>query len=457
MSMENPLVSLSRQAEHWRFAQLTPELEVAARRAVLDWFATTLAGAGQEASLALLHATQLEEAVGQSVCYADGKLRTPRTAALLNATASHIVEFDDIFKDGGYHPGSPTIAAALALAQHLDRPLIDFHRAIIAGYEVGCRISLAVQPSHYTYWHTTATIGTMGAATACAMLLGCDAGKIANAISIGSSFAGGHQQNLTNGGMAKALHAGHAAESGMLAAFAAASGMTGSPDALDGKTGYAAATSASTGDWASALNGLGVWNPIERMTIKNHGCCGHIFPALDGLRVMRQRDGFTGPDIRAIHIDGYEATKTMCDRPAADVAADARFSTQYCIAADLVLGAVRLGAFEDQALKNPAIRELMSKVTVGINPELARLYPRQRMARLTVHLNDGRTLEHLQQTRKGDPEDPLSLDEIIQKFDELAAGVLGKTEIAALRARILNETELPGQVAQLDQPNVGHD
>lgn len=443
--MDNPLVSLSRQAEHWRFQQLTPGLEVAARRAILDWFATTLPGAKEEPSLALLQAVQFEEFPGRSVCYADGKMRSPRAAALLNATASHIVEFDDIFKDGGYHPGSPTIAAALALAQHLGRPLNDLHRAIIGGYEVGCRISLAVQPSHYAFWHTTATIGTMGAATACAMLFGCDAEKIAHAISLASSFAGGHQQNLKNGGMAKALHAGHAAEAGMLAAFSAASGMTGSPDALHGETGYAAATSASTGDWASALKGLGEWAPIEHMTIKNHGCCGHIFPALDGLRLMRQRHGFTSSDVKAIRIDGYGATKTMCDRPAPQTAADARFSAQYCIAADMVLGGVRLSAFKDEALKNADIRQLMDKVAVGMDPVLAGLYPKQRMAKLTVHLNDGRRVEHLQETRKGDPEDPLSLEELVQKFDELTGAVLNATQIAALRNRILTETELPQQ------------
>ncbi|MCI9867257.1 MmgE/PrpD family protein [Rhizobium skierniewicense] len=453
--MENPLLVLAGAADRWRSAQLSPELEAAARRAILDWFATTLPGSREEASLALLRAVQLEDTPGRSICYADDATRSPRAAALLNATASHIVEFDDIFRDGGYHPGSSTIAAALALAQHLNRPLADLHRAIIGGYEVGCRISLAVQPSHYVFWHTTATIGTMGAATACAILLGCDADKIAHAISIASSFAGGHQQNLKNGGMAKALHAGHAADAGMLAAFAASSGMTGSPDALHGKTGYAAATSASTGDWVSALKGLGEWTPIEHMTIKNHGCCGHIFPALDGLRLLRQQHGFTWRDISSIRLDGYDATKSMCDRPNPQNASDARFGAQYCICAGMVLGAVRLNAFEDVALSHPDIRALMAKVTVGVDPALASLYPKQRMAKLAVQLTDGRSFDHLQETRKGDPEDPLSMEELVQKFDELAGAVLPEPQIAALRTRILASSELPQQAGFFAQPNVG--
>ncbi|MCZ4431917.1 MmgE/PrpD family protein [Agrobacterium sp. SOY23] len=453
--MVNPLEALAVQADRWKSAKLTPGLEAAARRVILDWFATTIPGSKQDTSLALVRALQIEEAPGRSVCYADGVMRSPRVAALLNATASHVVEFDDIFKDGGYHPGSSTIAAALALAQHLDCSLVDLHRAIIGGYDIGCRISLAVQPSHYSFWHTTSTIGTMGAAAACAMLLGCDAEKIAHAISLASSFAGGHQQNLKNGGTAKALHAGHAAEAGMLAAFAAANGMTGSPDALHGKTGYAAATSASPGDWTAALEGLGEWTPIERITIKNHGCCGHIVPALDGLRLMRRQYGFSWQAVRSIRIKGYEATKTMCDRPDPQGASDARFSVQYCIAADMVLGAVRLSAFDEAALTHPDIRAVMPRVNVGIDPTLAALYPRKRMAKLVVQLKDGRGFEHLQETRKGDPEDPLTLQEVVQKFDELAGSVLAERDLATLRKAILAGTEPPRHAASFAQPNVG--
>ena len=105
------------------------------------------------------------------------------------------------------------------------------------------------------------------------MGLGADAQRIAHAIALASSFAGGHQQNLQGEGMAKALHPGHAADAGILAGIAAAGGVTASLDSLHGDKGFAAATSASSGDWAAALEGLGEWTPIMHMTVKNGVRC----------------------------------------------------------------------------------------------------------------------------------------------------------------------------------------
>ena len=216
--------------------------------------------------------------------------------------------------------------------------------------------------------------------------------------------------------MAKAMHPGHAAEAGLLAAQAAKAGVTGSFGSLDGDQGFAAATSESTGNWAVALEGLGLWTPITRITVKAHGCAGHIFPALDGLALVQAKGGFGADQIERIEVAGYAATYRMCNRPEPTSAQDARFSLQYCLAAQLVLGGVRLAAFTGHNLANPRIRELMRRVTVKEDSELTAAYPRRRMARLHIALRDGRVFSHFQQTRKGDPEDPLSDDELIAKF-----------------------------------------
>lgn len=444
--MSNPLIALAQAAARWQNEALPEPVEWAARRAVLDWFATMLPGCPLPPATLLVRGLAEERPAGGAICYVDGGASSPRYAALLNAVASHIVEFDDIFRDGGYHPGSATVAAALALAQHRELSAQALHRAIVAGYEVGCRISLAIQPSHYAFWHTTATVGTIGAAVAGAALLGCDAVGIGHAIALASSFAGGHQQNLQGEGMAKALHPGHAADAGLLAAYAAAAGVTGSLESLHAAKGFAAATSTSPGDWSTALDGLGEWTPITRMTVKAHGCCGHIFPALDGLKAMREATPFGPEQIASIHVDGYGATRTMCDRPQAVSAQDARFSIQYCLAAQLVLGGVRLDAFRPETLVDPRIRALMPKVSVAEDPGLAAAYPRRRQARLTVTLADGRRLQHHQAVRKGDPEAPLSDAELVAKFEETAGSVVDPADVEALRAVILESDRLPGLV-----------
>lgn len=447
-SVTNPLLRLAKLAFEWKSRPMEPAVHSAVRWATLDWFATTIPGTVRKPAT-LLAGADLGTGGGRAICLTSGKLTSPRHAAFINAAASHTVEFDDIFRDGGYHPGSPTIAAALALAQDRGLSREAFDRAVIAGYEVGCRLALALQPAHYEYWHITSTLGTIGAATAGALLLGCDRAQIAHTIAIASSFAGGHQQNLQGVGLAKALHPGHAAEAGLLAAYAAHAGATGSLDALHGKHGYAAATGAGTGNWQAAFEGAGDWTPITRMTVKIHGCCGHVFPALDGIQVLRQQHGFAFEDIDALLVEGYGATKSMCDRPDPQGAQEARFSLQYCLAAQLVLGSVRLDAFEEAALTNSSIRALMPRIRVERAEDLAAAYPARRMARLHLRLKDGRALEHFQPSRKGDPEDPVTPAELVAKFDELAGSVLDAASVEALRRRILDDDHLPAGLRPL--------
>ena len=159
--------------------------------------------------------------------------------------------------------------------------------------------------------------------------------------------------------MSKPLHPGHAADAGALAAIGAAAGVTGALDVLHGPVGFAAATSEDTGKWEKALAGLDERFAITAMTFKNHGCCGHIFAGLDAVAACARSTASAPEDVEGIHLGGYGPTKEVCDRPEVGTEQEARFSAQYCIAALLVLGGVRLAAFEPAALADPAIRALM--------------------------------------------------------------------------------------------------
>ncbi|MFC7705447.1 MmgE/PrpD family protein [Plastorhodobacter daqingensis] len=446
--MQNPLLKLADAAAEWSGREVPAEVAHDARRAVLDWFASLLPGAVEGPAVAMARAMASARGEGRAIAYADGNLGAPRHAALLNGVASHTAEFDDIFRDGGYHPGSPTISAALAVAQDEGADEDAFLRAVIGGYEVGCRVAMALQPSHYRNWHITGTVGTIGAAVSTAMLKGGDAATIAHAIAIATSFAGGHQENLQGEGQTKPLHSGHAADAGVLAGLAAAAGLTGSPDSLHAPHGYAAATGEDTGNWQAALEGLGDWTPISRMTYKNHGCCGHIFATLDALNVLRAEMPFAAGDVKRIEVQGYAATQSICDRMQVNSPRDARFSLQYCIGALLVLGRVRMAAFTPEALALPEIRAVMPRVTVAVDAGIAAAYPRRRMARVRVELTDGRVLERFQQTRKGDPDDPLSDAELAAKFDELAGAVLDPATVAPLREQILVAGDCLGALAR---------
>ncbi|MEJ1978340.1 MAG: MmgE/PrpD family protein [Acetobacteraceae bacterium] len=205
-----------------------------ARRALIDWFAALLPGSRLPPAT-LLDAALDDETGGRALVYTSLRRAPLRTAALINAAASHTIEFDDIFRDAVYHPGCPVIGAALAAAQARGADGPALLRAIVVGYEVSTRIGLAVQPSHYRFWHTTGTIGTFGAAAAVASLLDLDAVRTAHALASAGTMAAALQQAFRSDSMSKPLHAGHAAEAGALAAMGAARGMTGALDVLEGK------------------------------------------------------------------------------------------------------------------------------------------------------------------------------------------------------------------------------
>src|SRR6266850_1558348 len=186
-----------------------------ARRAVIDWHAALLPGS------VVAPVTLLKRALQGS---------DPRTRALINGTAAHTVEVDDIYRDGIYHPGAPTIAAAHALG--FERP--NFLRAVIVGYEISTRIGAAMGRAHSQYWHNTGTIGCFGACAAAAEWLKLDKDQFAHALATVTTFAAGLQQAFRMDSMSKPLHAGRAAEAGVTAALGAAEGVTGSLDCLEG-------------------------------------------------------------------------------------------------------------------------------------------------------------------------------------------------------------------------------
>lgn len=415
-------------------ARLPKEVIHHAKRAVVDWYACLLPGSR------VAPATLLEQALADELDHgrarlASGRRATVRAAALINGAASHAVEFDDIWRNAVYHPGAPVIAAALATAQVRDASGEWFLRGVIVGYEISTRIGETVMPSHYKYWHTTGTVGCFGAAAAAATLLRCNRDQIMNALGTVGTFAAGLQQAFRSEAMSKPLHAGRAAEAGVLAALTAAQGVTGVHDMLEGEVGFGAAMSVNP-DWTQATRGLGTDYNITHVTFKNHGCCGHTFPALDAVIELRNQHKLAPKDIARVRIATYQGGLDVVDNYQPEGDYQAKFSLPYVVAHALIHGSVRLNAFGPDRLNDPQLRALMGKVELTADPELSRNFPRQRAARVEIELTDGRRLAHFQPTRKGDPEMPLSDAELNDKFLELATPVLGDVKARALLERL---------------------
>jgi 2-methylcitrate dehydratase PrpD len=423
-------------AESFRTEPLAPLVLHHAKRAVIDWYAALLPGAVLPPATLLARALAEELDRGKSRL-AMGRQATVRAAALINGSAAHTVEVDDIFRDGIYHPGAPTIAAALALAQAWSASGEAFLRAIIVGYEISTRIAAAMGRAHYKYWHNTGTIGCFGACAAAAELLRLDRIRFAHALATVATFSAGLQQAFRMDSMSKPLHAGRAAEAGVTAALAASEGVTGSLDVLEGDSGYGRAMGGGDGpDWERSLATLGKDFHITRMTFKNHACCGHVFAAIDGALALQQQMRVLAPDIERVSIGTYKAALDVAHHESPRTAAEARFSLKYTVASALTHGSVRLAAFEPSRLGDPVTRELMLRIDVAIDPELDAAFPAQRAARIAIETRDGRRGEHLQPTRKGDPEAPLSDTELEHKYLELASPVLGEDRARELLARL---------------------
>ncbi len=421
-------------AETFRAQPLPPEVLHHAKRAVIDWHAALFPGAAM-APATLLERALAEELDRGGARLALGRRAAVRAAALINGAAAHTAEVDDIFRDGIYHPGAPTIAAALALAQGEGASGEAFLRAVVVGYEISTRIGAAMGRAHYHYWHNTGTIGCFGACAAAAELLGLDRARFAHALATVATFSAALQQAMRGDSMSKPLHAGNAAQAGLTAALAAREGVIGSLDVLEGEAGYGRAMSDGP-DWDKALATLGSEFHVTRMTFKNHTCCGHSFAAIDGALALKANMGLEARDIERVRVGTYKAALDVAGIEQPRTPAEARFSLKYVVATALTGGSVRFAAFEPERMADPATRALMERIEVSLDPELDAAFPRQRAARVAIDAAGGRRAEWLQPTRIGDPDAPLSDKQLEDKYLELAGPVLGEAPARELLARL---------------------
>lgn len=402
-----------------------------AKRSVIDWCAATAPGSLIQPATGLMAAMAEDIGRGDARLFPSGARATMRTAAVINAAASHTVEFDDIFRDAIYHPSTPVVSAALAAAESENASGDEFLRAVIVGYEISTRIAVVMGRNHYRYWHNTATNGSFGAVVAVASILKLDRDGIANAIGLVGTMAAGLQQAFRSDSHTKPMHGAHAADTGVLCARAAANGVTGTMDILEGEVGYGAAMSKDC-DWSIATDGLGSDYNITRMTTKNHGCCGHTFAAIDAALALKQAHGLSAGDIERIDVGGYSATVDICSGHEHRTPFEGKFSVPYLVATAITHGSVRLDAFSDERLTDPETTALAQKVNVHLDQDTDAQFPFHRAANMTIRTTDGRELQHFQPDRRGDPELPLTDDEITAKYMELAAPVMGEPEATAL-------------------------
>jgi 2-methylcitrate dehydratase PrpD len=370
--------------------------------------------------------------------------------AFTRGVASHILELDDIHKTSTVHAAAPVISAALSVAERERADGRAFLLAVALGYEAALRIGEAVNPSHYRYWHPTGTAATFGAAAAAGSLLKLDAAQMLDALGSAGTQAAGLWEFNADGAMSKHLHPGKAAMNGVLAADLARVGFTGATRILEGERGFFRAMSAAC-DESRITEDLGKHWKISENCYKLHSCCGHTHTAIDIALQWRKPPGQRGPaGIRDIHIEtyasGYEIVKEM--RPVTPY--QAKFSIAYCVAVTLLDGHADLAQFSPERMADPAIAALLDRTRVTVAEDLTRKYPAAWPARLTIVFANGETLHGGANFPRGNPENPVSTQELEDKFRALVSprfGLEAATRAIETIAELENLTDVAGAFA----------
>ncbi|MHB8986383.1 MAG: MmgE/PrpD family protein, partial [Eubacteriales bacterium] len=360
-------------------------------------------------------------------------------AALVNGIMAHEIEYDDNYKDALYHPGAPVIAGAFAVADYLDAPGSELVRAVTLGYEVSNRLGAAVNPSHYEYWHTTGTVGTFGAAVAAAVLLKLDPSQIIECLGLAGTQAAGLWQ--AGGTMGKPLHAGKAAMNGVLAALLVKEGFRGPERIIEAEKGFAAATA---GEFTPQvmLDGLGREYTIMNVTHKYYPSCGHTHAAVDAALGAVQSHNIKLDEIMKIQVETYRAGLAIAGNPSPGTPYEAKFSIPYCVAAALKHGCLTLGEFTENILFDPEIRRIMANSSIMVDGDIEARFPGKRGARVIISTPAGE-FTHTVSCRRGDPENPLTWPDVINKYNALAGSYLNQDDVEAVRELVLDVDRLP--------------
>src|SRR4051812_20652793 len=364
-----------------RWADFPPEAVLLAKRCVIDGLGVMLAGSVTSASAILRAYTRPGSALADATVFGPEPFRTSAaSAALLNGTSGHALDFDDTQLSTSAdrifglmtHPTIPPLAAAPALGERLRISGAQFLEAFLTGFEVECKIAEAIHPHHYKKgFHSSGTIGTFGAAVTAAKLLRLDRERTAHTLAIAASMASGIRVNF--GTMTKPLHVGRAAQNGVVAAELAAKGFTGGHDALDPPWGFFQVFSFGDGFDADRIVGK-LGNPYTivspGVSIKPYPCgvLGH--PTMDAMRKLVIANDIKPEQIKAIRLRAGSNILNPLRYPIARNELEAKFCPAFMLSAIALRRKAGIHEFTDEFVRSALVQQMMMKVERILDKEI---------------------------------------------------------------------------------------
>ena len=436
---------------------LLPEAIERVKCLVLDFLGVATRGSREESSQAVRNFLGDIEAGTAGGVIIGTDMRAPyQYAALANGASAHSLELDDVSNESSSHPGAVVFPAALAAGELAGCDGKKFIEAVVAGYEVMIRLGKALGPaSHYARgFHPTGTCGTFGAAMTAAKILGLGEEEMLNALGIAGSQAAGSMEFLVNGAWVKRLHPGWAAHSGIIATLLARRGFTGPATIVEGSSGFLHSYS-DDADESRFLAGLGESLEIMRVSIKPYACCRYKHGPIEGILKIMRENRLRAPDIEKVTLGILRAGFPIVAEPRElkynpETIYDAQFSMPFGAALAILYGKAGLDEYTEANLRSPEVRELMNRVFCVLDTELDRLYPRKWPASVEIATKDGRKFSARIDYPKGDPENPLSWEELVQKFNSLSAPVFSAGRRAEIISR-LRSLEAERQISCLSE------
>jgi|OpeIllAssembly_1097287.scaffolds.fasta_scaffold28094_2 2-methylcitrate dehydratase PrpD len=413
-----------------RFAGIPGDVLGLGKKSILDGLGLALAGSvAKSGGIIRRHLQGLKTGV-QAAAVLGTNLRLPaRFAAFANGTAVHADDYDDtqlaVAKDRVYglltHPTAPALPSTLAVAERDGRSGQDFLTAYHVGVEVECKIAEAINPRHYQHgFHSTATCGALGAAAGVANLVGLSVDQTRTCLGIAGSLAAGLRENF--GTMMKPFHAGRAAESGVLAAEFAALGFTATPIVLEAGRGFFRAAGGGY-DETAILGTLGKpWtfaNP--GVSIKPHPSGSLTHPGMTTMLALIRKHDIKPEQVVSVKVGTNQnmPNALIHHRPTTEL--QAKFSMEFCMAILLLERKGGLNEFTDEIVNRPDVRAMIRKVDFGVHPEAEAAGYDKMTTILEITLTDGRVIRDRADFGKGSPANPMSYDEVADKFRECAA------------------------------------
>lgn len=358
-------------------------------------------------------------------------------SSLSMGMASHILELDDGHRRGAVHVGATLFSALMAVVDKEKLNSQDFLRGAIVGYEATIRLACAVQPEcKLKGYHATGTCGTVGAAMGIAAALHFDHEQMNTTLAAAVTSAAGVLEMQEDDSDLKPYNVGRAAMDAVAAAYIGRTGLKGPKDALGGKRGFLKVmTDDPHTEYLTDFNCDTLC--IEQIYQKVYAACRHAHPAIEASLALR--DSVKMEDIESVEVRAYKLAVAGHDHTEIESISSAKMSIPFSVAVALVTGEAGLNAFTDETICNPAILSLTKKVQVVVDEELTAQSPAKRASKVTIHTKSG-SFSNQVDYPKGEPENPLSQQELEDKFRGLAMyGGLTKEECDEVISEVWKE------------------